>query len=164
MPEHYRDILDSRALGHLATIGADGKPRVNPVRFLSDGEDVYLGIEPGIARRRNPARASLRRHVGRRSGAPHALRRNPGRGRRVRALRNARLGQPARARVHRGRLHQGNGGRPARQGGDPGRCLDGAGLTTTRRGEAVLKRRRHWTHRPRSPTWPRRSRRPQSPS
>jgi Pyridoxamine 5'-phosphate oxidase len=33
VPERYRDILDSNALGHLATIGLDGRPQVNPVWF-----------------------------------------------------------------------------------------------------------------------------------
>jgi nitroimidazol reductase NimA-like FMN-containing flavoprotein (pyridoxamine 5'-phosphate oxidase superfamily) len=32
-PERYRDILASTALGHLATIGPDGRPQVNPVRY-----------------------------------------------------------------------------------------------------------------------------------
>jgi hypothetical protein len=33
VPEHYRDILDSNALGHLATIGLDRRPQVNSVWF-----------------------------------------------------------------------------------------------------------------------------------
>jgi hypothetical protein len=33
VPERYRDILASSALGHLATIGPDGRPQVNPVRL-----------------------------------------------------------------------------------------------------------------------------------
>jgi hypothetical protein len=40
VPQQYRDILDSRALGHLAAIGADGRPQVNPVWFLSDGRSI----------------------------------------------------------------------------------------------------------------------------
>jgi PPOX class probable F420-dependent enzyme len=52
-PEHYRDILDSKALGHLATIGPDGRPQVNPVWFLSDGRSVYLSIKPETAKYRN---------------------------------------------------------------------------------------------------------------
>ncbi|MCC6314867.1 MAG: pyridoxamine 5'-phosphate oxidase family protein, partial [Thermomicrobiales bacterium] len=35
VPERYRDILESIALGHLATIDADGRPQVNPVWFIS---------------------------------------------------------------------------------------------------------------------------------
>ena len=53
VPEQYRDILDSTALGHLATIGADGRPQVNPVWFLSDGRLVYLSITPETAKYRN---------------------------------------------------------------------------------------------------------------
>jgi len=46
VPQRYRDILGSKALGHLATIGADGRPQVNPVWFLSDGQNVYLSVKP----------------------------------------------------------------------------------------------------------------------
>jgi PPOX class probable F420-dependent enzyme len=57
--EHYRDILDSKALGHLATIGPDGRPQVNPVWFLSDGQHVYLSVKPDTVKywnlRTNPA-------------------------------------------------------------------------------------------------------------
>jgi PPOX class probable F420-dependent enzyme len=53
VPEHYRDILDSKALGHLATIGPDGRPQVNPVWFLSDGRSVYLSLKPETAKYRN---------------------------------------------------------------------------------------------------------------
>jgi PPOX class probable F420-dependent enzyme len=53
VPERYRDILASKALGHLATIGVDGKPQVNPVWFLSDGEHVYLSITPDTVKHRN---------------------------------------------------------------------------------------------------------------
>jgi len=53
VPERYRDILASTALGHLATIGSDGRPQVNPVWFLSDGEFVYLSVKPETAKYRN---------------------------------------------------------------------------------------------------------------
>jgi PPOX class probable F420-dependent enzyme len=53
VPEHYRDILDSAALGHLATIGPDGRPQVNPVWFLSDGRSVFLSVKPETAKYRN---------------------------------------------------------------------------------------------------------------
>ena len=46
VPERYRDILASTALGHLATIGPDGRPQVNPVWFLSDGRSVHLSVKP----------------------------------------------------------------------------------------------------------------------
>ena len=53
VPEQYRDILDSTALGHLATIGLDGRPQVNPVWFLSDGRSVFLSVKPETAKYRN---------------------------------------------------------------------------------------------------------------
>jgi PPOX class probable F420-dependent enzyme len=53
VPERYRDILESTALGHLATIGLDGRPQVNPVWFLSDGQSVFLSVKPETAKYRN---------------------------------------------------------------------------------------------------------------
>ena len=53
VPERYRDIFESTALGHLATIGADRRPQVNPVWFISDGEHVYLGVKPETLKYRN---------------------------------------------------------------------------------------------------------------
>lgn len=53
VPERYRDILASTALGHLATIGSGGRPQVNPVWFLSDGEFVYLSVKPETVKYRN---------------------------------------------------------------------------------------------------------------
>src|SRR5215207_5224553 len=53
VPEQYRDILASTALGHLATIGPDGRPQVNPVWFLSDGQSVFLSMTPETAKYRN---------------------------------------------------------------------------------------------------------------
>ncbi len=53
VPERYRDILASRALGHLATVSADRRPQVNPVWFLSDGRHVYLSVKADTAKLRN---------------------------------------------------------------------------------------------------------------
>jgi PPOX class probable F420-dependent enzyme len=53
VPERYRDILASTALGHLATIGRDGRPQVNPVWFFSDGQHVSLSVKPETAKYRN---------------------------------------------------------------------------------------------------------------
>jgi PPOX class probable F420-dependent enzyme len=53
VPESYRDILESKALGHLATIGPDGRPQVNPVWFLSDGQHVLLSVKPETAKYMN---------------------------------------------------------------------------------------------------------------
>lgn len=40
IPEHYRDLLASTALAHIATIGPHGEPQVTPVWFGWDGEHV----------------------------------------------------------------------------------------------------------------------------
>lgn len=40
IPENYRDLLDSTALAHIATIGPNGEPQVNPVWFDYDDEHV----------------------------------------------------------------------------------------------------------------------------
>ncbi len=53
VPERYRDILDSTALGHLATLGSDGRPQVNPVWFISDGQRVWLSVKPDTVKYRN---------------------------------------------------------------------------------------------------------------
>lgn len=53
VPDRYQDILDSRALGHLATVGPDGRPHVNPVWFISDGRHVYLSVKPETVKYRN---------------------------------------------------------------------------------------------------------------
>lgn len=52
-PARYRDLLESTALGHLATIGPGGKPQVNPVWFIWDGERLLLSIKPETAKYRN---------------------------------------------------------------------------------------------------------------
>ena len=54
-----RDILDSTALGHLATIRPGWAAQVNPVWFLADGQHVYLSLKPEtLAKYRNLARGN----------------------------------------------------------------------------------------------------------
>ncbi len=53
VPERFHDLLLSRLLGHLATIGANGRPQVNPVWFISDGSEILLSIKPDTAKYRN---------------------------------------------------------------------------------------------------------------
>ncbi|MEA2582152.1 MAG: uncharacterized protein QOF33_237 [Thermomicrobiales bacterium] len=53
VPDRYRDILESKALGHLATVDPNGRPQVNPVWFISDCEHVYLSIKPNTGKYRN---------------------------------------------------------------------------------------------------------------
>ena len=40
IPDGYRDLLETTALAHVATIGPDGEPQNNPVWFDWDGEQV----------------------------------------------------------------------------------------------------------------------------
>jgi PPOX class probable F420-dependent enzyme len=40
IPEHYRDLLESTALAHVATIGPNGEPQNNPVWFGWDGTHI----------------------------------------------------------------------------------------------------------------------------
>ena len=53
VPERYLDRLHSNALGHLATVGQGGRPRVNPVWFIANPEYVYLSIKPDTGKYRN---------------------------------------------------------------------------------------------------------------
>ena len=53
VPERYHDLRASKALGHLATIGADGRPQVNPVWFIFDGERFYLSVKADTVKYRN---------------------------------------------------------------------------------------------------------------
>jgi hypothetical protein len=40
IPEKYVDLLESTALAHVATIGPEGEPQVNPVWFGWDGKHI----------------------------------------------------------------------------------------------------------------------------
>ncbi len=53
VPDRYRDLLESSALGHLATVDPDGRPQVNPVWFLADAAFIYLSVKPDTAKYRN---------------------------------------------------------------------------------------------------------------
>ena len=59
-PDRYRDLLEGRVLGHLATVDADGRPQVNPVWFLWDdaSQSVLLSIKAETRKLRN-LRANL---------------------------------------------------------------------------------------------------------
>ena len=58
VPEAFHHILESTTLGHLATIGSNGQPQVNPVWFLWDGEHVLLGVKADTVKYRNLRRDS----------------------------------------------------------------------------------------------------------
>jgi PPOX class probable F420-dependent enzyme len=53
VPQRYHDILQSTAVGHLATIGPDGRPQVNPVWFIWDGSRVLLSVKSDTQKLRN---------------------------------------------------------------------------------------------------------------
>ena len=53
VPDRYADILASKTLGHLATVNAAGKPQVNPVWFIWDGQQILLSIKPETSKYRN---------------------------------------------------------------------------------------------------------------
>ena len=42
IPEGYRDLLESKALAHVATIGPDGAPQNNPVWFGTQGDRIVF--------------------------------------------------------------------------------------------------------------------------
>ena len=53
LPERFRDLLESKALGHLATIDPNGRPQVNPVWFIWDSERILLSVKPETNKYRN---------------------------------------------------------------------------------------------------------------
>jgi PPOX class probable F420-dependent enzyme len=53
VPTQYHDLLASTALGHLATVDANGRPQVNPVWFIADAHTLYLGARAETAKLRN---------------------------------------------------------------------------------------------------------------
>ena len=53
IPESHRDILDTKALAHLATIMPDGSPQVTPVWFEFDGTHIIVNSAEGRRKDRN---------------------------------------------------------------------------------------------------------------
>jgi PPOX class probable F420-dependent enzyme len=47
VPGSFDEILDSVALVHLATIGPDGRPQVNPIWFVREGEHILFSVKDG---------------------------------------------------------------------------------------------------------------------
>jgi PPOX class probable F420-dependent enzyme len=50
VPAQYHDILESTVLGHMATTDETGRPEVNPVWFIWDGEHVLVSVK-GVTRK-----------------------------------------------------------------------------------------------------------------
>jgi len=42
IPDKFKDLLQSKALAHVATIGPHGEPQSNPVWFGWDGEHILF--------------------------------------------------------------------------------------------------------------------------
>jgi hypothetical protein len=53
VPDEYTDILESTAYGHFATVAEDGRPEVNPVWILWDGEHVLVSVRAATKKYRN---------------------------------------------------------------------------------------------------------------
>ena len=53
VPAQYHDILQSTVLGHLATTDETGRPEVNPVWFIWDGEHVLVSVKGATRKYRN---------------------------------------------------------------------------------------------------------------
>jgi len=53
VPDRYHDLLEGTGLGHLATVDASGRPQVNPVWFIWDGERVLLSVKAETRKYRN---------------------------------------------------------------------------------------------------------------
>ena len=56
IPEGYRDLLETNALIHVATIGPDGGPQSNPVWFDWDGEHIKFSQTKTRQKYRNVGR------------------------------------------------------------------------------------------------------------
>jgi PPOX class probable F420-dependent enzyme len=56
VPDRFHDLLESTTLGHLATVDGDGRPEVNPVWFLWDGEHVLISVRASTRKYRNVRR------------------------------------------------------------------------------------------------------------
>ena len=56
IPKGYRDLLETTALIHVATIGPDGEPQSNPVWFDWDGEHVKFSQTKTRQKYRNVGR------------------------------------------------------------------------------------------------------------
>ena len=53
IPEGYRDLLETTALVHVATLGPDGEPQNNPVWFGWDGEHIKISQTKARQKYRN---------------------------------------------------------------------------------------------------------------
>src|SRR5437868_208751 len=56
IPDSHEDLLRSKALAHVATIGPHGEPQVNPVWFSWDGQNLLFSQTRSRQKIRNIAR------------------------------------------------------------------------------------------------------------
>ncbi len=56
IPEKFNDLLESKALAHIATIGPKGEPQSSPVWFGWDGEHILFSQTKGRQKYRNLTR------------------------------------------------------------------------------------------------------------
>jgi len=56
LPEDYKDILESTALAHVATVGPNGEPQNTPVWFDFDGEHLKFSQTKARQKYRNVGR------------------------------------------------------------------------------------------------------------
>ncbi len=53
IPEDFHDLLSSRAVAFVSTIGKNGGPQTTPIWFLWDGERVRISLVEGRQKLRN---------------------------------------------------------------------------------------------------------------
>lgn len=53
VPERFHDILTSTTLGHLATVNDLGRPEVNPMWFIWNGDHILLSVKANTRKYRN---------------------------------------------------------------------------------------------------------------
>ncbi len=53
VPAGFHPILQSAAVGHLATIDLRGEPQVNPVWFLWESDQLFLSVKANTGKYRN---------------------------------------------------------------------------------------------------------------
>ncbi len=58
IPAQFRDLFQKKAFAHLATLGRDGSPQVNPVWVDFDGRHVRINSARGRAKDRNMRRTA----------------------------------------------------------------------------------------------------------
>lgn len=53
IPDTHLNILESKAVAHLATLGPDGSPQNNPIWFRWNGSEVQFSLTDGRQKYRN---------------------------------------------------------------------------------------------------------------